>query len=382
MSEKATASQLKFLHCGDIHLDTPYASLSPEKSDERRRALRATFMRMMEYVRHASVNYVLVSGDLFDTAYATNSTAELLIREMRNCPETKFVIAPGKHDFYENNPIYSTGRLPANCYVFTTDSLDRFDFPEDKVTVYGWAFLSAELGTNPLYDRKVDDISRINVVCGYADVDGELGSGSCPVATSDLKSFGADYYALGSHHAGGDFVSLDDSMYGYCGALESISFDDPGMGGAKLVCVRYNNGELSIDAKNMTFGQLVFKTEQIDITGVNAGSEIINRVSRLVSEQRYGTETALRVELTGYIDPRFIVPSNLGSDAFGLYSFEVVDKTLPLFGTESLNRDMSVKGEIFRQLLPLLHSEDEEERLVAARAFREGLAALENREID
>ena len=105
MSEKATASQLKFLHCGDIHLDTPYAGLSPEKSDERRRALRATYMRMMEYVRHASVNYVLVSGDLFDTAYATNSTAELLIREMRNCPETKFVIAPGKHDFYESNPI-------------------------------------------------------------------------------------------------------------------------------------------------------------------------------------------------------------------------------------------------------------------------------------
>ena len=266
--------------------------------------------------------------------------------------------------------------------MFTSESLDRFDFPEDKVTVYGWAFLGAEHGTNPLYDRKVDDVSRINVVCGYADVDGELGSRSCPVATSDLKSFGADYYALGSRHAGGDFVSLDDSMYGYCGALESIGFDDPGMGGAKLVCVRYNNGELSIDAKNMTFGQLMFKTEQIDITGVNTGSEIINRVSRLVSEQRYGTETALRVELTGYIEPRFIVPSNLGSDAFGLYSFEVVDKTLPLFGTESLNRDMSVKGEIFRQLLPMLHSEDEEERLVAARAFREGLAALENRDID
>ncbi len=382
MSEKANASQLKILHCGDIHLDTPYADLSPEKSDERRRALRATFMRMMEYVRHAGVNYVLISGDLFDTAYATNSTAELLVREMRNCPETKFVIAPGKNDNYESNPIYSTGRLPENCYVFTTDSLDRFDFPEDTVTVYGWAFVTPELSTSPLYDRKVDDVSRINLVCGYADVDGELTSKDCPISTADLKSFGADYYALGSRHGGGDFVSLDDSMYGYCGALESIGFEDPGMGGAKLISVRYNNGELSIDAKNMTFGQIVFKTETIDITGVDSGSEIINRVSRLVSEQKLGTETALKVELTGYIEPRFIVPSNLGSDAFGLYSFEVVDKTVPLFGTESLKRDMSVKGEIFRQLLPMLQSEDEEERLVGARAFREGLAALENRDID
>jgi hypothetical protein len=43
---------------------------------------------------------------------------------------------------------------------------------------------------------------------------------------------------------------------------------------------------------------------------------------------------------------------------------------------------MSVKGEVYRQLLPLLKSADEEERLTAARAFREALAALENREIE
>jgi hypothetical protein len=120
----------------------------------------------------------------------------------------------------------------------------------------------------------------------------------------------------------------------------------------------------------------------MDITGVSTNHEIINRVSRLVSEKKYGSETALKVELVGDIDPRFIVPKNLGSDAFGLYSFEVVDKTMPLYGTEYLRRDMSVKGEIFRQLLPMLDGEDESERLIAAIAFREGLAALENREID
>ena len=43
---------------------------------------------------------------------------------------------------------------------------------------------------------------------------------------------------------------------------------------------------------------------------------------------------------------------------------------------------MSVKGELFRQLLPMMESDDEEEKLLGARAFREGLAALENREID
>ncbi len=382
MGEKKQASGLKFLHCADIHLDTPYIGLSPEKSDERRRGLRATFMRMMEYVRTGGVDYVLMSGDVFDTQYATNSTAELLIREFRNCPNTKFIIAPGKHDCYENNPIYTSGRLPDNCFVFDSEKLSRLDFVDDKLVIYGWAFVKNSLTESPLYDSRVDDVSKINIVVGYADLDSPLGSDMCPISTADLKKFGADYYALGSHHEGSEFVSLDDSLYGYSGSLECTGFDEPGMGGAKVIMVKYDGGELSIDAKNMSFGQIHFKTEIIDITGVNTNNEIINRVSRLVSDKKYGAETALSVELVGYIEPRFIVPRNLGSEAFGLYSFDIIDKTMPLYGTESFKRDMTVKGEIYRQLLPMLESESEEERLIAARAFREGLAALENREID
>ena len=380
MENKAKA--IKFLHCADIHLDTPYVGLSPEKSDERRRGLRATFMHMMEYVRQGEINYCLMSGDIFDTRYATNSTAELLIREFRNCPNTRFIISPGQNDAYAANPIYTSKRLPENCFVFTEDKLSRFDFDEDKVTIYGWGFVGDKMVENPLYDKKVDDVSKINIVSAYADIDGDITSDRCPISSADLKKFGADYYAFGSNHEGGDFVSLGDSLYGYAGALESTGFDEPGMGGAKLVTVRYKDGELSIDAKNMSFGQIAFKTEKIDITGVSTNNEIINRVSRLVSDKRYGVETALRVELVGDIIPTFIVPKNLGSDAFGLYSFDIIDKTMPLFGTEKFKKDMTVKGEIFRKLLPMLKSKNEAERLLGARAFREGLAALENREIE
>ena len=150
MSEKQQGTQLKFLHCADVHLDRPYVGLSQEKNDERRRGLRTTFMRMMEYVRGSGVNYVLISGDLFDTEFATNNTAEVLIREFRNCPDTKFIIAPGRSDSYDNNPIYAAGRLPQNCYVFEKGSLDRFDFDDDRVTVYGWAFTGKEMTESPL----------------------------------------------------------------------------------------------------------------------------------------------------------------------------------------------------------------------------------------
>jgi hypothetical protein len=102
----------------------------------------------------------------------------------------------------------------------------------------------------------------------------------------------------------------------------------------------------------------------------------------MISDKKYDNETALRVELTGEVEPHFSVPKNIENDAFGLYFFKLIDKTLPLYNTEQYQRDMSVKGEIFREFYPMLTSEDEEERLITAQAFRIALAALENREID
>lgn len=382
MSETVQGKRLKFLHCGDIHLDNPFAGLPADKSEERRRELRASFAKMMEYVRERQIDYVLISGDLFESEFATGSTADIIIREFKNTPNAKFIIAPGIADNYSDNPIYLSGRLPSNCFVFSSDNLSRFDFEEDRVTVYGWAFLGKEITQNPLFDKRVDDTSKINIVCGACDLDGELDSTRCPIASTDLKKFGADYYAFGSHHGNTDFVKRGGLMYSYSGALASISFDEPGIGGVKLLNVDYNEGELSIDGRQVVFGHLQFVTEQIDVTGVNANNEITNRISKLISAKKYGIDTALRIELLGDIDPRFILPRALECDAFGLYYFEMVDKTMPLYNTKHFERDMSVAGELYRRLLPKMTGDNEEDRLVAARAFRVGLAALENRDID
>lgn len=174
----------------------------------------------------------------------------------------------------------------------------------------------------------------------------------------------------------------DSSIYSYCGSLECTGFENMGIGGANLIVVDYHDGELSIDVKKLSFGRMRFVTETIDITGVDNGNEIINRITGLISDKRYGMETALRVQLVGDIPPRFLVPKNLECDAFGLYYFDLVDKTMPLFGAEHFERDMNAAGEVYRKLLPLLRSESEEQRLTGAKAFRVALAALENREAE
>ena len=381
MSSDNKKIQLNFLHVSDVHLDIPFTGLTAEKSEERRRCLRSSFMKLMQQVRDDDINVVLISGDLFNTEYATNTTAEVLIREFRSCPNTDFIIAPGKHDSYNGNPIYTSGRLPENCHVFSSDKLSRFDFADYNVTVYGWAFMDGSLRENPLIDRHVDDVSRVNIVCAYADLDGSTDSDCCPISAADIKRFSADYYALGSRHEGTDFLTAGASKYAYAGSLASTGFDEPGVGAPNRITVTYSDGELSIECHKLEEADVRFANEQVDVTGVDSSNEIVHRISRLISERGYDRSTALKVELTGYVDPRFDIQLGSGTDAYGLYYFTMIDKTIPIYGTEGLKRDMSVKGQVFRSLYPELVCDDEERRLVAARALRVALAALEGSEL-
>ena len=65
--------------------------------------------------------------------------------------------------------------------------------------------------------------------------------------------------------------------------------------------------------------------------------------------------------------------------ALNICSLTIRDRTSPVFGAEYLAQDMTIKGELYRTLLPRLSSADEVERTLAAEALRIGLLALDGR---
>ena len=60
---------------------------------------------------------------------------------------------------------------------------------------------------------------------------------------------------------------------------------------------------------------------------------------------------------------------------------EIDDKTSPTFDGGLLERDMTMRGELYRELLPILTGGTPEERATASAALKLGLAALEGRNI-
>ena len=72
---------MKILHSGDLHLDGAFHSLSERQAEIRKNELRAAFTSMMTYARMNDVSLALFAGDIFDCAYATRETLQLLSTE-------------------------------------------------------------------------------------------------------------------------------------------------------------------------------------------------------------------------------------------------------------------------------------------------------------
>ena len=75
------------------------------------------------------------------------------------------------------------------------------------------------------------------------------------------------------------------------------------------------------------------------------------------------------------------MPAAADGSALGLYELELLDRTTPTFDAAYLEKDMTVRGELYRSLLPRLTEGSPEERATAARALRMGLAALSGDDI-
>ena len=367
---------VRILHTGDLHLDSPFACLSPEKSEQRRQELRDTFGRLMTLVREEAVDLLLIAGDLFDSAYVTSRTANRIIEEFAALRNTQVVIAPGNHDPYTESSLWASGRLPQNVHIFSTEDLGSFTFPELNTVVYGWAFLSDRLEFSPLASRRADDPNRLNVICGHCDFGAPL-SKYGPVSAEDVANFGAQYAAFGHKHVAPPPQRVGErALAAYCGCIEGRSFDEPGKGGVYIIDATSRDGGFEIESRRVTLALRRYETATVDISGVDSEREVARRIKACVEENGYGKDTALRVTLTGATPPDFNLPLEANGEALGLFYLELIDRTAPTFDARYLEEDMSVRGELYRSLLPYLTTGAPEDRATAARALRMGMAAL------
>ncbi len=366
---------LTLLHCGDIHLDSPFHSKTPEQSALMRRELKKSFLSLINTVKEEKIDVVIMSGDVFDTPYVSADTAAFFKDAVSTVPKAKFVISPGNHDPICEGGVYD-GVFPDNVHIFKSTELSYIDIEGTNLRIYGYAFCGTNvLEACPFVSFKVDDESKINILCGHGELGDPL-SPYCPVSLSDIENSGFDYCGFGHIHLNDGVKTAGGVPYAYSGCLNGRDFGETGEKGAIKV---------TFDSKKPIFEQKIFSNytyewEKLDVSGVTDGSELRRRISALVSG--YKKETSLRVELVGYVPTTLNIDTTaLESEMNGVFFLEIRDLTLPLYGTEQLRNDPTIIGEFFRSLLPMLEKGTPEERRAAAKALRVGIAALRGEDV-
>ena len=104
---------MRFVHCADLHLDTPFSGLGDAaKAAVRQAELRQTLLRIVEKARGADA--LLIAGDLFDQASVEAETLRVLRRGFASLGDTRVLIAAGNHDplTYQHHCMHDTSNLP------------------------------------------------------------------------------------------------------------------------------------------------------------------------------------------------------------------------------------------------------------------------------
>ncbi len=364
---------MKFLHTADLHLDSSFSLSSATDAAVRRQRQRDLLREIFEIAKQESCDMLLVAGDLFDSVYVTPETKELCGRLFSDFGKP-IIISPGNHDPYVEGSFYRS-ELPENVYVFSSPELQYFDFPELDTTVAGYAFVSGALAQSPLAaEAPVRHNQRIMLLCAHGDVDMPT-SRYANIPSSVLEKLGYDYVALGHVHK---YTEVADNIR-YVGFCEGRAFDELGEGGILIVSTDGLN-ECSVERRILSKTQYLI--DELSVDGAGSAEQIRSAVSEYVAGLAKPEGVYLRLELVGVISPE----AQAGIDTLGsqlgenLLFFELINSTLALPSGDFLAQLPTLRGEYYRSLLPLLESENADERRRALAALRIGLAAIDGKD--
>ena len=366
---------MKIIHTGDIHLDSPFTSLNPIEAEKRRNALRAAFSSMILYAKTEKVDLFLICGDLFDDECVTKDTCLALCKEMASVPDCSFVITPGNHDPYRENSPYKLVKFPDNVYIFSSPDITKVEIGDTGVCIYGSAYLSDTKDGYSLLKAPLIDKTKCNILMHHGDIDA-VSSPYCPISSRQIEESGFDYIALGHIHKGTEINKLGSTHFAYCGCIEGRDFGECGYKGAIV-------GEIEkgkIDLHHVRFSSKRYEIVTCDVTGCESFADCIPGIAEKCAQ--FGSDTLLRVELTGVVSESFNADTNLLREVVKTPSYlEIKDRTAALLNMKKLKEDKTLAGEFYRVLEEKLFSSDEEEKRIASEALKYGLRAIYGLEI-
>ena len=223
---------IKILHSADWHLDAPIGIADSAGRDRLRQALSSVPQKIAAVCKENQCDLLLLSGDLFDGAYALDTLQQL--KTALEQVQIPVFITPGNHDFVGTNSPWLTERFPENVHIFTHPNIESVALPHLNCRVYGAGFTAMDC-PGLLADFTVQQEEAYAVGIFHGDPT-QVSSSYNPITKAQVKNSGFDYLALGHIHKGDQFRA-GKTLCAWPGCPMGHGYDETGEKGVLLVTI-------------------------------------------------------------------------------------------------------------------------------------------------
>ncbi len=356
---------MRFLHMGDLHLDSPFASIAdPMKAAQRREELNGCVQAVIDYAKQREIGIVLIAGDFFDNEQPRIGLFRAVMEQMGRAGGIRFFIAPGNHDYYHSRSLYALEPLPENVTVFGGE-VEQVEL-EEGVVLYGRGFTHAHEPQSLLHGFQAQTQQpSIFLVHGELGQAGDYG----PIVKEEIANSGVTYLALGHIHQYSGIQREGATTWAYPGIPMGRGFDEMGQKG-------FISGEIDQHGVRLAWVPLAgreYREVQVDVSDFVMAEEIAKEIRMML--EREGSEHIYRVILTGTRPAPGVVDAALLEKMVQQSAFhvEVQDATQAAVQWDMVAKESSLRGIFVRRMQQRVRAADsEEERELCRLAWQLG----------
>lgn len=356
---------MKFVHIADMHFDSPFVNLSDKNilGDLRRLQQRKVFKKVIEYCKENEVEYLFISGDLYEHKYVKLSTIEYINQLFKEIPRVQVIIAPGNHDPYIKNSYYNKFNWNENVKIFQP-KIETIE--KEEIVIHGYGFDDFYCTNCGIEEYEIEDTNKINILVMHGTIDGasieEKQYNSITKKLLQEKKF--DYVAMGHIHK-----PEYNTNIAYPGSTISLGFDELGEHGMLVGEIEKNNLKLEF----IPLDEEEFKEIDLEVNDIVSKEELIEKINQLAIKDNEYSKIILRGNRNFEINP-YDIMKYIENERI----IKIKNHTKIAYDLEKMANENTLKGLFIKEMLEKLKQDlSEEEKEMIEKAIEIGLEALE-----
>ncbi|WP_314853121.1 DNA repair exonuclease [uncultured Granulicatella sp.] len=297
---------IRFIHCADIHLGSPFTGLQQKNSTIAFQAIEATkkaFLTLINTAIEYHVDFVLISGDIFDSSHQHIQEKIFLKEQFQRLAQAGIYtyLIHGNHDYGRftedwNNDWVKVFKEEVSTEILKTSS-------GESVAISGFSYdtrwITESMAMHfPLRNSLVD--YHLGMYHGQTRTASDSSTAYAPFKVSDLEKLHYDYWALGHIHR-----AMDLDSYGkiaYSGTIQGRSFKEMGEKGFYVITLNKN---LPMNRQFVSCNPIEWVEIEFLVEEVHSIEQIVSQLYREILIQKWNDDKTYLLKFVLIVDRGF-----------------------------------------------------------------------------